>query len=306
MTRDASPFGLHGPTDDAAREEVQHESDVEPALSCPDIGEVSQPLLVRPVGLEVPVEDVVGDNRPFAVVLRLSKASGPRPQGIDPHQPFDPVQAAGKPLFQQIVPDAASPVGPVAGLEARLDCRDKLGAMDLAGADRTIERSQAWKPDRETSSTSHSQLTGQMWRCLAMKANLMSPLARKKLLSSGCHAPPGAGRSRVCSNRWRSPAHLVFSAAIWARSARICPFPGNAVTGVAVSSRIQRRRTLSDTSRPQAACATATPRSVTSLTASILNSRLNFHLVISTLQFLGHDLIFVSKTPAAGQMSPPI
>jgi transposase InsO family protein len=32
-----------------------------------------------------------------------------------------------------------------------------------------------------------------------------------------------------------------------------------------------------------------------------LNSRLNFRLVISTLQFLGHDLIFVSTKPAAAQ-----
>ena len=47
--------------------------------------------------------------------------------------------------------------------------------------------------------------------------------------------------------------------------------------------------------------ATATLQSVTSLTASTLNSRLNFRLVISTLQFLGHDLIFVSTKPAAGQ-----
>jgi hypothetical protein len=36
------------------------------------------------------------------------------------------------------------------------------------------------------------------------------------------------------------------------------------------------RSLASATSRPRAACATATPRSVTSLTASILNSRLNF------------------------------
>ncbi|MCA0964827.1 hypothetical protein, partial [Salipiger bermudensis] len=40
---------------------------------------------------------------------------------------------------------------------------------------------------------------------------------------------------------------------------------------------------------------------LTSFTASILNSRLNFRLFISTLQFLGHDLIFVSTKPAAGQ-----
>ena len=76
---------------------------------------------------------------------------------------------------------------------------------------------------------------------------------------------------------------------------------GNAVVGVAAASRIQRRSTLSARSRSRHACATATPRSLTSFTASILNSRLNFRLVISTLQFNDHDLVFVSTKPAAGQ-----
>ena len=98
----------------------------------------------------------------------------------------------------------------------------------------------------------------------------------------------------------RRRAFSFFKAAISARSARICPFPGKAAAGVAVNSRIQRRNTLSATSRSPAARATATPRSVTSLTASILNSRANLRLVISTLQFIGHDLIFVSTKPAAG------
>ncbi|MEE2859795.1 MAG: hypothetical protein VYB46_03035, partial [Pseudomonadota bacterium] len=48
--------------------------------------------------------------------------------------------------------------------------------------------------------------------------------------------------------------------------------------------------------------ATATPRSVTSLVASILTSRLDFRPVISTLQFHGHDLILVSTKPAAGHV----
>lgn len=38
--------------------------------------------------------------------------------------------------------------------------------------------------------------------------------------------------------------------------------------------------------------------------ASVLNSRLNFHLVICNLQILGHNLIFVSTKPAAGQSVP--
>lgn len=39
------------------------------------------------------------------------------------------------------------------------------------------------------------------------------------------------------------------------------------------------------------------------MTSSIFNSRSNFRLVIFTLQLLGHDLIFVSTKPAAGQFS---
>lgn len=118
-------------------------------------------------------------------------------------------------------------------------------------------------------------------------------------LSSEYHAPHAAEHSRGLIEPVAQPAHLVFSTAISARSARICPFPGKAAAGVAVSSRIQRRSTLFATSRSRAACATATPRSVTSFTASILNSRLNFRLVISARQFPGHDLIFVSTKPAA-------
>jgi hypothetical protein len=92
---------------------------------------------------------------------------------------------------------------------------------------------------------------------------------------------------------------LEVRAAISARSARCWPLPGNAVAGAAFAPRIQRRSTLSASSRSRHAWATVTPRSVTSFTASSLNSRLNFRGVISTLQFHGHNLIFVSTKPAA-------
>ena len=121
------------------KKKVEHDRNVKPAFRGPDIGEVGEPLLVQLVSLQVAIQNVVGNQRPFAVVLRLPAASWPCAQGLDPHQPFDPVKVAGQPLFQHIVPEAASPVGPVAGLEARLDCRGKLDVMDLAGAGRTIE-----------------------------------------------------------------------------------------------------------------------------------------------------------------------
>jgi hypothetical protein len=136
-------------------------------------------LLVRPICLEVPVRDVVSDHRPFAIVFGLATASGTRPEGIEAHQPRDAVKPASKPLLKTIAPDAASAIGPVAGLEARLDRRDELCIVDLAEGGRAVGR--AWKPERETSSTSHNRLAGRMRRCLATKATLMSPPSRKKL-----------------------------------------------------------------------------------------------------------------------------
>ena len=66
-----------------------------------------------------------------------------------------------------------------------------------------------------------------------------------------------------------------------------------------VISRIRRRSTTCAMSVSRAACATATPRSTTGPTASILNLRLNYPLVISARQFLGHDLIFVATKPTS-------
>ena len=45
-----------------------------------------------------------------------------------------------------------------------------------------------------------------------------------------------------------------------------------------------------------------TPRSVTTFAASILNARLNFRLVISSLRSKGHDLVFVSVKPPAADI----
>ena len=252
------------------RQQVQDGRDAEPASCGPDVREVGESLLVWPVGLEVAVQPRrflrtagshrldVGDDRPLAVILRLATAFGSRSQGIAPHQPLDPVKAAGQPLVRY----KRSP-GPFASRSKSSGSRQtrrapqvrslawKLVSIAVTSLASWISRrlvgrtSQAWKPERKTSSTSRSRLTGQMWRCLAMKANRMSirliartdgtislKPARKKLLpSSECHAPQEDARSRVRLNRWRSPAQLVLRAAISARSAGICPFPGKAAAG---------------------------------------------------------------------------
>jgi len=97
---------LHGPADDAPGEQVQHDGDIEPAFRGPDIREIGQPLAVRPLRLEVPVEDVVGDHRPVAVVLRLSAPFRPGFEGVQPHQPLDPVEPASQSILEDVAPDA--------------------------------------------------------------------------------------------------------------------------------------------------------------------------------------------------------
>ena len=72
--------------------QVDDGSDVEPPFGRPDVGEVGDPPLVGRLGGELAVEDVVGDDRPQAVVLGQATTSRTGPQAMDTHQPFDAMQ----------------------------------------------------------------------------------------------------------------------------------------------------------------------------------------------------------------------
>jgi len=82
----------HRPSDHAAREQVDDDSDVEPPFGRPDAGEVGDPPLVGRLGGELAVEDVVGDDRPQALILGQATTSRTGPQVIDTNQPFDAMQ----------------------------------------------------------------------------------------------------------------------------------------------------------------------------------------------------------------------
>src|SRR5689334_18668650 len=60
--------------------EAHHGRHVEPTFAGPDVGEVGNPLLVRPFGLELPVQDVGRHamRLPIAFVLRVEV----RPVGV--------------------------------------------------------------------------------------------------------------------------------------------------------------------------------------------------------------------------------
>src|SRR3981081_98061 len=137
----------HRPADHPAREQIDHGRYVEPALGRPDVGEIGDPLLVRPLGRELPVQKIRRYGRDLAItfVLRQTPAPWPRPQGLQAHQSFDPVQTAFDATRQQVMPDPPCPVGPVAGKEACLHLL-AYGLVTSLG-DRF---SQAWKPERDT------------------------------------------------------------------------------------------------------------------------------------------------------------
>jgi hypothetical protein len=50
--------GTHRPADDPTREQVEDRRDVQPALGCPDVGEVGRPFAVRCWAFELPLQHV--------------------------------------------------------------------------------------------------------------------------------------------------------------------------------------------------------------------------------------------------------
>jgi len=84
----------HRPADDAARVQVDHGRNIQPAFGGPDVGEVGHPFTVRRVGGELAIEHIAGDHRPFAIVPGQPTPPWPRLQRLLAHQPFDAVQTA--------------------------------------------------------------------------------------------------------------------------------------------------------------------------------------------------------------------
>lgn len=181
-------FQLHG---NATGPSGHGEVHIKAAFRSPDAGEIGQPLLVRPVGLEIPVQaspvrfrrSPTKRHRPSAcrgalvapswhqpASTRISRSIRRRPQaspsaGSSHFAPLGQAQWRG-------APDAAGATGPVAGLVALLYHCNELCVMDLAGADRAAE------PSAESGPRYLRHLAQPEDRSdVAMKANFISPLA---------------------------------------------------------------------------------------------------------------------------------
>ena len=80
-----------------------------------------------------------------------------RPQGLQAHEPLDPVQTAFDAVRQQFSLDPPCSVGSIADKELAFTCWPTVASLrDLALGDRF---SQAWKPDRDTPIVLHSDAT---------------------------------------------------------------------------------------------------------------------------------------------------
>ena len=154
--------------------------------------DVGQPLPVRPVRIQIPVEDVVGDDRTFAIILRLSPPLRPRPHGVLPHQPFDPAQPAGKPFLEHVAPDATGAIGPVAGMPGLFlrvrPCRWKN--RESAEVDATIPR-----PAKRARSSSRLWSRSSSSAAITAARRLMPPSTAAsvrplKSMESGLPIPP--------------------------------------------------------------------------------------------------------------------
>src|SRR5487761_941988 len=105
---EAIATSAHGPPDNAAREDVEDDGQVEPALPGPDVGDVADVLLIRLVRAEVAVHEV-GRHRQRGVALGGLSIAAPV-RAFDPqlmHQAAHPFAgAADVVVVSELVPDS--------------------------------------------------------------------------------------------------------------------------------------------------------------------------------------------------------
>ena len=129
--------GLHRtadpPTDDAPREDIDHEGHVHEALPGRDVGEVRHPQLVRPIGLELPVHPIQRARRlggGHRGAHRLAPASPLQP--AQSHQPLDGATRHRRAFAPELAPDLVGTVDPqvlvVYALHLRQQARIALGS----------------------------------------------------------------------------------------------------------------------------------------------------------------------------------
>ena len=112
------------PANDAPREEVENDGEVEPALCRPDVGDVRPPFPVWAVRREV-LRHQIGGDRPgmFAVRRALEALLLPRGQLVLSHQARRAMTPDLVPIIDEVAVHAGTAVGAVRKCEGRSDMR---------------------------------------------------------------------------------------------------------------------------------------------------------------------------------------
>src|SRR4051812_27734426 len=125
----------HAPPDDLAGGHVLDGGQVQPALPGRDVGDVREPDRVRPVGGEVPAEQVRRHGMVMPAVGRARDAAPARGrQAASAHEPRHPPAADPDAVLAQLGVDAGAAVGPPARLEDRGDPSGEAGILARAAA----------------------------------------------------------------------------------------------------------------------------------------------------------------------------
>ena len=112
----------HRPADHTAREEVEHDAQVEPPLRGPDIGEVRQPDAVGGRGGKVAPEQVRGNREGVPAVGCAPKPPlAPRRQADRPHQSSNALAADTPAMGTQLGMHARAAIAATAGGVGRVD-----------------------------------------------------------------------------------------------------------------------------------------------------------------------------------------
>src|SRR5580765_4972165 len=103
------------------RVEIEHDRQIQPALSSWDVGEVSYPLLIRFAGFKMPIQYIGCDHRASTCIVTRSLESYSSDEAILAHEPSGAVLATGHVPVPQISPYAWAAVGLMTRLKALSD-----------------------------------------------------------------------------------------------------------------------------------------------------------------------------------------
>jgi hypothetical protein len=123
--------GRHGPADEAAGVEVEHDGQMEPALAGPHRGDVGYPALIGRLSGEV-APQAIGRGRQLGPGGRgpAEAPLGASDDSLVPHEPGDAVPPRGDALSPELLMNAGRPLGPPARGVDRPNV-DEQGAIAL-------------------------------------------------------------------------------------------------------------------------------------------------------------------------------